>query len=165
MSATRSPGKASKLDSELYKVPGRTVKMRMRSDARHRCTAWQLGKLLVQLSSVPRVQFTHPRQVTGLTHPLGAGGDEDEDEVDPLDAFMADNKAAVAAAVPRPKAEVKPEPEEQDEDDPLEAFMKTQIEPAVKQMPAADLKPMADQKQPLDQKPAVPLVKTGVLSF
>ena len=98
-------------------------------------------------------------------------GDGKEGEVDPLDAFMADNKAAVAAAAPRPeqrpkleaKSEPKAEPEE--EEDPLEAFMRSQIEPAVAQQPALDQRPPdVDMKPAPDLKPSVPLavVKTGV---
>ena len=65
---------------------------------------------------------------------------------------MEDNQAAVAAAAPKPepKSEMKAEPEpDNDDDDPLEAFMRSQIAPAVQQKPL------------VDRKPSVPAIKMG----
>ena len=58
--------------------------------------------------------------------PVGDGGGSD-DEVDPLDAFMAANETAAAAPAVKAEPAVKTEPA----DDPLDAFMTSEIAPAV----------------------------------
>ena len=74
----------------------------------------------------------------------GAEGKEAEDEIDPLDAFMAENKlktvddagdSKIAKSTSGEQAEFKPkEEEEEDEIDPLDAFMATNIAPEVERL-------------------------------
>ena len=58
--------------------------------------------------------------------PVGNAAGSD-DEVDPLDAFMAENEAAAAAAPARPAVK-------EEAPDPLDAFMTAQIAPEVNGM-------------------------------
>ena len=80
--------------------------------------------------------------------PAGTGAaDGIDDEIDPLDAFMAENTAQQASAVLRDEeqaAEEQAAPHVGDEDvDPLDAFMAAEVEPVVQQ---ADPNAASDQR-------------------
>lgn len=62
--------------------------------------------------------------------------EEGGDEIDPLDAFMAENDGAAAAAIGAAEQAAAPDDEE-DDVDPLDAFMAAEVMPAVKQEPGS----------------------------
>lgn len=66
---------------------------------------------------------------------IGANGEakpmeEDEDDVDPLDAFMSQNDAHAIQLIKQAEEKAK---EEEEEIDPLDAFMAAEVLPAVTQ--------------------------------
>ena len=62
--------------------------------------------------------------------------EEGGDEIDPLDAFMAENDGAAAAAIGAAQQAAVPD-DEDDDVDPLDAFMAAEVLPAVKQEPGS----------------------------
>ena len=85
--------------------------------------------------------------------------EEGGDEIDPLDAFMAENDGAAAAAISaaQPAAAATQQAADDDEEaDPLDAFMAAEVLPAVKQEPGAAVAPGVREQPPALLKAEAP---------
>ena len=79
--------------------------------------------------------------------------EEGGDEIDPLDAFMAENDGAAAAAI---GAAQQAAPDEEEDVDPLDAFMAAEVLPSVKQEPGVPAAPGVKEQPPAVPKAEAP---------
>jgi hypothetical protein len=90
--------------------------------------------------------------------------EEGGDEIDPLDAFMAENEGAAAAAISAAQqaAEATVQQDEAEEIDPLDVFMAAEVLPAVKQEPEATGASVARQQPALGAVKVIALAPAAV---